>query len=186
VTPIDLNAGSWWATIYTGHNGTSYRALDFNLPGDAEKGLAVKAVASGTVVNVISANGQVQILHDVPLTLLDGSREYHTWYSNYCHMDIATGISIGTYINAGDTLGYISNNSSSGPIKTHLHFGISTYLKNGKWTDQTGHKDDTISPGWVWESFKTSNFSYKPYSPSHKDVINRYTMDSISQAPPSN
>ena len=105
----------WFADTWLAprSGGRSHQGVDII----AAQGKLIYAVADGTITKIytdypgsLSGNG-------VRLTLADGT------YFFYAHMtNVADGISVGTKVKAGQTIGYVGSTGSS--ATNHLHFEV--------------------------------------------------------------
>lgn len=189
IFPVDINTGSWYGITYGGtatskgdHWGTSYRAVDLNLPNNNDKGKTVKAVADGKVVKVLTSYGQVNIKHTVALTLSDGSRTYKTWYTVYAHMSNIT-VKEGDDVKQGKEIGKISKINAT---SEHLHFVITTKLTDtNNVSREEKYNSYTLSPLWLGGDYE--KIEYRPYSSDQydKNAVLRL-KEPTSKAPASN
>lgn len=157
-TPLDLSAGRWYALTYPDHASSTGSesniqkfATDWNLPGDADAGLAVYAMADGVVEYVSIADGSIRIRHTRKLALTNGfayqPEHWRTWYG---HMNNIT-VNVGSVVTKGQVVGVVGNRISNGSVPNHLHFSV-----YGDRNDSvlTSYQDicnisDPISPYWI-------------------------------------
>jgi murein DD-endopeptidase MepM/ murein hydrolase activator NlpD len=121
------------------HDG-AYAALDFGPPssqtGCVLSTVPVAASAAGLVVR--SGNGVVVLD-------LDGDgREQTGWVLLYLHVSNASGAPVGTWVDAGDPLGYPSCEGGAA-TGTHLHIARKY---NGEWIAAGGPMPFNLS-GWT-------------------------------------
>lgn len=101
-------------------------AMDLNRPKDADKGVAVYAIADGWVERNLggggwggSSYGQLLLKHLNP----DGT----VYYSSYLHMTNITSLKAtqGAYIQGGTQIGNVGNVApTTPPLPYHLHFAV--------------------------------------------------------------
>ncbi len=124
------------------HDG-AYAALDFG-PPSSQTGcvLSTVPVAASAAGLVVRSGGGVVVLD------LDGDgREETGWVLLYLHVSNASGAPVGTWVDAGDPLGYPS---CEGGVATGTHLHIARKY-NGEWIAAGGPMPFNLS-GWVAHS----------------------------------
>ena len=153
--PVNLGAGRWFALTYPGHGAScgdsakvQYYATDWNLPGNADRGQNVYAMANGVVENVYPSSGSIMIRYTEPMQLTNGVvfKGDH-WRSWYGHMN-TINVQAGQKVSRGQAIGTIGKRSAS---TEHLHMSIFGDF-NGQalsgYTNAT-QKSMAISPYWI-------------------------------------
>lgn len=151
--PLDTSL-LWYASTYVGHGGDSpcarSSAVDITLANKSScSGKPVYAAQNGVVYHdqYSASNGQITILHDVPLYTTNG-KVYQKWYSVYAHM---TNISVktGDRVTKGQQIGRVGAVGLPNPNDSHLHLQISTYITGSIWEYYNGTYSQAISPYYV-------------------------------------
>lgn len=110
VTDTAFNFDSPTSTYPSNHEQKRHAGIDLVAP----PGTAVYAIDDGTIALIPSARDAIIVKHE-------GSRG--PFFCVYGHIQLATGVSVGLSVSAGQKLGSVQQ-SAFPPI--HLHFGINT------------------------------------------------------------
>jgi len=149
---LPLAAGDVWLFTSGPHwgygTGSIWAALDFAPPGDEddygcyESDAPILAVADGLVVR----SGAAAVVLD-----FDGDGSEQTgWTVLYFHIAEEGRIAAGTYVAAGDVIGYAS---CEGGVTTGTHFHIARRY-NGVWIGAGGSIPFNLA-GWIASSYGT-------------------------------
>jgi len=139
-------------------------ALDLNLAGNGDNGLAVHPVSEGRIVYTNDNYGFILVEHIIPLQLDDGTI-LNTWYSAYMHMSNISQNNID--IVTTDTIGNISDTVGAGNVPDHLHFaiysgnytGVYSTLSSLSSIDIANNLKDFITPIDTWYEACTTNYA---------------------------
>lgn len=108
-----------------------HSGVDWAMP----EGTAIPAIANGTIVlqqfSKVLGNVSVQRVM---------SKDGELYYVGYCHLR-AEGLSVGTKVQEGDTIGFVGNTGSASS-GAHLHLTVSKKLKGV--FGSTSEKQDPI------------------------------------------
>jgi murein DD-endopeptidase MepM/ murein hydrolase activator NlpD len=126
------------------HCSVSYGAAHHDYPATdifAARGCRFVAVVSGTVDEVSYRDTWTSAENDgatrgglsVSIVGADGVRYYGSHLSA-----IASGISPGAHVRAGQLLGLVGNTGDARGIATHVHFGVSWPTRPGVWWVRRG------------------------------------------------